>query len=220
MSKEEWKYLTNCLCCVQGTASTACCGFQIPRILLTGYIYTLHMIACDQLAIVIEFWLCFLWSGYLILYIWSGFHASEFSIWYSLPVGIFTQYVGVSTINNWLTFSCRVIVFGITENKSLLVPTSRIRNVCYLRKMSCLPHCFFHSDVAHSQLWSLSVLNTISIIMSLLMVSVRCYITQMVQILRNPSLCLEAQPWLMFISDAISSLPLFCYPGYGDRSAL
>jgi len=131
----------------------------------------------------------------------------------------FTQYFCVSTINNWLTFSCRVIVFGITENKWLLVPTSRIRNVCYLRKMSSLLHCFFHSDLPHSQLRSLSVLNTISIIMSLLMVSVRCYITQMVQILRNPSLCLEAEPWLMFISDAISSLPLFFFPGYACRFA-
>lgn len=43
---------------------------------------------------------CFLWSGYLTLYTWSGFHASEFSLWYSLLVGIFTQYIGVSTITN------------------------------------------------------------------------------------------------------------------------
>lgn len=164
--------------------------------------------------------LCFLWGRYLILYTWSGFHASEFSLWYSLPVGIFSQFVNLSTINNWLTFSCRVVVVGITENKSLLVSTSKFRNVCYLRKMRSLVHCFFHSDVPHSHLWSLSVLNTISIMMSLLMVTVRFYITQMVQILRNPSLCLEAGPWLMFISDAISSLPLFCCPGYADRSAL
>jgi hypothetical protein len=78
--------------------------------------------------------------------------------------------------------------------------------------MSSLPHCFFHSDVPHSHLWSLLFLNTISIMMSLLMVCVRCCITQMVQMVRtlpNPSLCLEAQPWLMFISDAISSLPIF-----------
>ena len=132
----------------------------------------------------------------------------------------FTRYVGVSTINNCLTVSYRVVVDGIRENKLLLVPKSKIINVCYLRKMGSLLHCFFHSDVPHSHLWSLSVLNTISIMMSLLMLSVRSCITQMVQILRNPSLCLEAALWLMFISDAISSLPLFCCPGYVDRSAL
>lgn len=198
----------------------------LPTVAFKYLVFCLQIVFAHFIWLPVTSWFCnavlvyFLWSGYLILYTWSGFHASEFSIWYSLPVGIFTQYIRVSNINNWLTFSCRVIVFEIIENKSLLVPTSRIRNVCYLRKMSSLLHCFFHSDVPHSQLWSLSVLNTISILMSLLMVSVRCYITQMVQNLRNPSLCLEAEPWLMFISDAISSLPLFCCTGYADRSAL
>lgn len=115
---------------------------------------------------------CFLWGGYSILYTWRGFHASEFSLKYSLPVRIFNA--ACRCIDNYcLTCSCRVVVDGITENKSLLVPTSKIINVCYLRKMSCLLHCFFHSDVPHSHLWSLSVLNTISIMMPLLMVSVR-----------------------------------------------
>jgi hypothetical protein len=41
--------------CAPVTACTACCGFQIHLTFLTDSIYTLRMIACDQLAFVMEF---------------------------------------------------------------------------------------------------------------------------------------------------------------------
>jgi len=45
--------------CATVTVCTASCGFQIHFIFLTDYIYTFHVIACDQLAFVMEFWFVF-----------------------------------------------------------------------------------------------------------------------------------------------------------------